>query len=181
MGFKIDTTLATFSVDIYRLGYYQGNGARKIASLGSIAGTDQPACKSEAATGLIDWGNWSQSASWTLPPTVSGIYFALRPRRIRGVRCLFVVPTTKPLDLLMQTSDTTWQGSWAVNSFYVGGPGTSGNTPRAYKSVTSRSPTTAADTVLATSGRGDTMVRFLESNGYDGSATTGWTATGAVT
>ena len=27
MGFKIDTTLGTFSMDIYRLGYYQGNGA----------------------------------------------------------------------------------------------------------------------------------------------------------
>ena len=30
--FKVQTTASAYTIDIYRLGYYQGNGARKVAS-----------------------------------------------------------------------------------------------------------------------------------------------------
>ena len=37
----------------------------------------QAACKTDAASGLEDCGNWSESASWDVPSNaVSGIYFA---------------------------------------------------------------------------------------------------------
>src|SRR5262249_49119513 len=67
--------------DILRVGYYQGNGARKIVS--NMAPTvqppqTQPACLNGATgTGLIDCGNWNVSASWTVPSNaVSGLYLA---------------------------------------------------------------------------------------------------------
>ncbi len=78
--FKIKTDATAYHLDIYRMGYYGGDGARKVAS--SILPSaklpqSQPACKTEGSTGLFDCGNWSESASWTVPSTaVSGIYFA---------------------------------------------------------------------------------------------------------
>src|SRR5262249_16782564 len=36
--FKITTTASSFTIDIYRLGYYNGMGARKIATLPNISG-----------------------------------------------------------------------------------------------------------------------------------------------
>jgi hypothetical protein len=179
IGFKIDTTLSSYSMDIYRMGYYQGNGARKIASVSAPTATDQPACKTESTTGLIDCGNWSQSASWTAPSdAVSGIYFALISSGSSKSQIPFVVrDDSSHSDLFMQTSDTTWQAynSWGGNSFYVGGPGTSGNTPRAYKLSYNRPfATNSGDTVHDYIYNAEyPMVRFLESNGYDVSYTTG--------
>ena len=42
--FKVDTTAATFQIDIFRLGYYGGQGARRIATLSNITGRDQANC-----------------------------------------------------------------------------------------------------------------------------------------
>ncbi|HMN61320.1 MAG TPA: hypothetical protein PJ988_13190 [Anaerolinea sp.] len=56
IDFKVDTVAETYTIDIYRLGYYGGNGARKVAALGSFPGTDQVACLPDATNGnLIDW------------------------------------------------------------------------------------------------------------------------------
>src|SRR5437899_6965137 len=46
--FKVSTTAARFNIDIYRLGYYNGMGARKIVSLTNITGTNQPTCLSNS-------------------------------------------------------------------------------------------------------------------------------------
>src|SRR5262249_30700892 len=44
VGFKIDTQANTYRVDIYRLGYYGGLGARKIASQTMTGPQIQPDC-----------------------------------------------------------------------------------------------------------------------------------------
>ena len=77
----------TFKIEIYRIGYYQGNGARFITQLGTgtgfnLTGITQSPCTVDGTpppgqqiTGLTDCGNWivSPSASWTVPLTaVSG-------------------------------------------------------------------------------------------------------------
>src|SRR5258708_31652405 len=77
--FKINTSSTNYSLSIYRMGYYQGNGARLITTVSPSAHLPQtqPACLTNAGTGLIDCGNWAISASWAVPSTaVSGIYFA---------------------------------------------------------------------------------------------------------
>src|SRR5438552_19191850 len=36
--FKVNTTAATFNADIFRMGYYGGNGARRVATITGIGG-----------------------------------------------------------------------------------------------------------------------------------------------
>ena len=79
--FKINTPASSYHIDILRVGYYQGNGARKVVSNMQPTATlpqSQPACTNDSApTGLIDCGNWAVSASWTVPSdAVSGLYLA---------------------------------------------------------------------------------------------------------
>src|SRR6266446_6376553 len=66
-SFKIKTTAASYSLDIYRMGYYGGDGATKVATVTPTAtqiqaARNQPACLTNSATGLIDCGNWVISA-----------------------------------------------------------------------------------------------------------------------
>ena len=98
INFKIDVntgTDKTFNISIYRIGYYQGNGARLIADLGpgfTFTGIAQSPCLIDpvvppdpAATGLTDCGNWTTTASWNVPATaVSGFYIAKLTRSAAG-------------------------------------------------------------------------------------------------
>src|SRR5207248_4956262 len=80
VSFKInDSAQAPYRIDIYRLGYYQGTGARLVTTIPSTQTLRQvqPAPLTNTATGLVDAGNWAVSASWAVPTTaVSGLYFA---------------------------------------------------------------------------------------------------------
>src|SRR6478672_9250357 len=44
VNFKIQTAATAFRLDIYRMGYYGGNGARKVDSLTRSGPQNQPAC-----------------------------------------------------------------------------------------------------------------------------------------
>src|SRR5207344_656482 len=60
ISFKVDTSATAYKFDIYRMGYYGGMGARKIATVNPTATLpqNQPGCLVQAASGLIDCGNW---------------------------------------------------------------------------------------------------------------------------
>jgi hypothetical protein len=117
-NFKISTPSTSYHIDILRVGYYQGNGARKVVSnllpTASLPQT-QPAClNGPTETGLIDCGNWAVSASWTVPTTaVSGLYLAHLVRNDKsGSSSIipFVVRNdSSHSDVLFMTSDETWQ------------------------------------------------------------------------
>ncbi len=174
VGFKVKTTSASYRMDIYRMGYYGGLGARKITTINVSGATTQPACRTESATGLVDCGNWTQTASWAVPAdAVSGVYFAKLVAGSAASHIMFVVRNdASRSDLFFQTSDTTWQAynTYGGNSLYVGAPAN-----RAYK-VSYDRPFVTRD--------GDTehdwvfnaeypAIRFMEANGYDLSYTTG--------
>ena len=184
--FKIDTPSSNYRLDIYRMGYYSGRGARRVTAPAGILPSAalpqvQPPCLTDAS-GLIDCGNWGVSASWAVPiDAVSGIYFAKLNRIDTGgaSHIFFIVReadgASHKSDLLFQTSDTTWQAynNYGGNSLYEGGPGT--NPGRAYKVSYNRPFATRA-----VAGGQDwvfnaeyPMVRFLEANGFDVSYTTG--------
>ena len=172
--FKINTPSSSYTIEIYRLGYYSGRGARKIAAIVPSAKLPQtqPTCLNDSTTGLIDCGNWAISASWTVPAdAVSGIYFAKLTRADIGgsSHILFVVrDDVRPSDLLFQTSDTTWQAynTYGGNSLYIGGPGN--NPARAYKVSYNRPMTTRGTTPENSLFNAEyPMVRWLEANGYD--------------
>jgi hypothetical protein len=83
IGFKIKTPSRKYRIDIYRLGYYGGMGARRVASIAPSAPLPQtqPEALTEPETKLFDCGNWALSASWDVPAdAVSGLYIA-RPVR----------------------------------------------------------------------------------------------------
>jgi hypothetical protein len=173
--FKVDTNAGNYRFDIYRMGYYNGAGARKIASVNPSASLpqNQPDCLTDAPSGLVDCGNWAVSGSWNVPATAtSGIYFARLVRADTGgaSHVFFVVrDDSSTADVLYQTSDTTWEAynEYGGNSLYTGGPGT--NPGRAYKvsynrPFTTRSVSSGQDWVFNAEYP---MVRWLEANGYN--------------
>jgi hypothetical protein len=127
--FKVNTTATAYRFDIYRMGYYQGNGARLVATVQPSARLpqNQPACLTDAATNLIDCGNWAVSGSWPVPSNaVSGIYFAHLIRLDTGgdSHIVFVVRNdASHSNVLFQTSDETWQAYNDYGGHSLYGPG----------------------------------------------------------
>src|SRR5205807_3717605 len=114
--FKIKTPSTAYHIDILRLGYYQGNGARLIASgikpTASLPQT-QPECTHQPSTGLIDCGTWAPSASWSVPsPAGSGVYIAHLVRDDtpdEESQIIFVVGNDASHSrILLQASAATW-------------------------------------------------------------------------
>src|SRR5260370_24259188 len=95
------------------MGYYGGNGARKVSSINVSGPQNQIACLTDSTTGLLDCGNWTLSASWAVPANAaSGIYFARAVRTDNGgaSHIFFIVRSdASHSDILFQTSDTSWQ------------------------------------------------------------------------
>ena len=182
-SFKINTPAKSYHIDILRLGYYQGNGARKVVS-GMLPTASlpqsQPACKNDtAATGLIDCGNWAVSASWTVPSNaVSGLYLAHLVRNDTGGDSLipFVVRNdASHSDILFQTSDETWEAynTYGGNSLYQCTVNCPPGSPEAYKGADKVSYNRPWHSGLDDNGASwfmyaeYPMIRFLEANGYD--------------
>src|SRR5215469_992444 len=178
VSFKIDTAAAGCAIEIFRLGYYQGNGARKVAEIppGQVRAQRQPPGRTDPDTGLLDCGNWEVSASWGVPAdAVSGVYIAKLTRTdTRGASHLpFVVrDDASTADILFQTSDTTWQAYNRAGgaSLYSGTPGEKYDLQTRARKVSYNRPFLS---------RGDDAgrsflfsaeypaIRFLERNGYD--------------
>ncbi|WP_184695814.1 DUF4082 domain-containing protein [Rhizobium leguminosarum] len=129
VDFKIATDSTHYRIDIYRMGYYGGDGARKVDSIEQQLTTAQiqPHPIVDMSLGLIDCGNWSVSASWQIPTdAVSGVYFAKLVRE-DGTEDASIIPfvvrdDASTSDIVFQTSDTTWQAynAWGGASLYYG-------------------------------------------------------------
>ncbi len=134
------------------MGYYGGNGARKVATVQPSATLPQtqPACltdaddrpRSTAATGRV-------SASWAVPADarLGHLLRQARPRRTPAARATSSsssATTPGTSDLLFQTSDTTWQAynSYGGNSLYTAARPTPAAPTRS--ATTARSPPAAS-------------------------------------
>lgn len=174
--FKIDTDAASYHVDIYRLGFYQGHGARKVNTTPIAPDVTlpqmQPAPLHDPITGLTDCGNWAVSAHWDVPlSAVSGVYLAKLTRHDTSgaSHVAFVVrDDSGSSDLLFQTSDTTWQAynTYGGDSLYTGS--TSFPSGHAVKVSYNRPFLTRGvapeDWVMNAEFP---MIRWLEANGFD--------------
>jgi Domain of unknown function (DUF4082)/Fibronectin type III domain/Bacterial Ig domain len=195
-SFKIKTPSTKYHINILRLGYYGGNGARMIESnlkpSVSLPQT-QPECMHEAvapngstATGLIDCGNWAVSASWKVPAeAVSGLYVAELVREdVSGgqpidhtSQIFFIVKNEESkAPIVLKTSDATWEAynAWGGNSLYTCTKFCPEGEPEAYKAAFSVSYNRPFDGTLETdSGQSDPLyaeyqlMRFLEKEGYN--------------
>lgn len=172
IDFKVDTTARAYSITIFRTGYYQGLGARQIATVTPSAALPQtqPQCVTDITTELYDCGNWGVSASWSVPSdAVSGVYIALLKRADTGgeSQITFIVrDVSSHSAVLFQTSDPSWQAynTYGGSDFYQGAAN-----GRAYKisynrPVTTRGQNSGRDFYFANEYP---MVRFLEKSGYD--------------
>ncbi|MFB9627332.1 DUF4082 domain-containing protein [Nonomuraea helvata] len=175
--FKVLTPSTDYRLDIYRMGYYSGLGARLITTVQPSVPLPQtqPACLTDSSTGLIDCGNWAVSASWDVPAdAVSGVYIAKLVREDvsdQASQMIFVVrDDTRQSDLLVQTSDATWQAynDYGGNNLYTGAP-----VGRAFKVSYNRPFNTRSYSPYSWFFDSEyPMVRWLEANAYDVSYTT---------
>ncbi|MEU7458716.1 DUF4082 domain-containing protein [Streptosporangium roseum] len=184
--FKVLTEATDYRVDIYRIGYYSGMGARLITTVSPSVPLPQiqPDCSQDVTTGLLDCGNWAVSASWAVPASaVSGVYIAnlIREDGTPGAgQMIFVVrDDERGSELLMQTSDATWQAynRFGGSSLYTGIP-----VGRAFKVSYNRPFTTRATNPESFFFNSEyPMIRWLEANAYDVSYTSNVDTTARAT
>lgn len=137
-GEKVDFHVSTrpaknWFLEIYRMGWYGGDGGRLVARLGPFEGVEQP----EAPVGerRVRICGWPPAAQWIVPrDAVSGVYVGKLSAGEDGPQSyvIFVVRDERKADFLFQCSDFTWQAynRWpsqfslyddGVNQWYWGG------------------------------------------------------------
>jgi hypothetical protein len=111
VSFHVSTNPASpFTIDLYRMGFYGGDGGRHMRRLGPFPGAVQP----DPAIGpnrLRDC-RWTSCASLVIPPDwVSGVYLGKLTSELEGMQSylIFIVRDRRRADFLFQCSDTTWQ------------------------------------------------------------------------
>ena len=116
IDFMVGTSpAAQFTLEIFRMGYYGGRGARLMKSAGPFQGKVQPV--PEAGQRRLRECRWDPAYSLTIPADwPSGVYLGRLSRVPQdGVRdpwqsyVIFIVRDDRPADVLFQCSDNTWQ------------------------------------------------------------------------
>ena len=170
--FKVKANTSGYKLDIYRMGYYGGMGARKVATVFPVAFPQQPPCINLAPTGLTDCGNWTETASWAVPANAtSGIYFARVIRTDTGgaSHIIFIVRNdASHSDILFKTADASWQAYNSYSQNFYGCDGSSNTACRAFK-ISYNRPfyTRVFEPETWVFNAEYPMVRWLEANGYD--------------
>ncbi|MHB1559662.1 MAG: N,N-dimethylformamidase beta subunit family domain-containing protein [Isosphaeraceae bacterium] len=127
-GESIDVMVSTrpvrkFRVEIFRMGYYGGRGARLVRNLGPFQGSEQPV-PSPGPKNLHEC-RWERSFQLQIPDDwPSGVYLG----RLTTIPAddsepywqsyvVFIVKDDRPADVLFQCSDNTWQAynRWPSN------------------------------------------------------------------
>ncbi|MBO3463431.1 DUF4082 domain-containing protein [Aetokthonos hydrillicola CCALA 1050] len=174
IAFKVSlATPGSFTIDVYRLGYYGGSGGRLVTSIGTLSGITQPDCTiTDTTTKLVEC-NWSTSytlsvgSDWT-----SGLYIAKLIESSSGKQSQiwFVVrDDSRNSDVLFQSSFNTFlaysnTGGYSLYGF------NSINGQAALKVSYDRpfSETTTLTAEFNNLLRWEyNMARWLESQGYD--------------
>jgi hypothetical protein len=110
VSFFVSTEPAdTYRLDIFRMGYYSGKGARLMRSLAPLKGITQPT-PADGERNLVEC-KWKAGATLTIPADwVSGVYLGkLSTVSTNGeAYVIFVVRDDRRADLMFQASDTTW-------------------------------------------------------------------------
>jgi hypothetical protein len=174
------TPAASYRIEVYRLGWYQGLGGRLIACLpacgGSESGAQQPVGAPDPTTGYLDAG-WPVTDTITVPGWTSGYFVAKLiltsgPSKGGASYIAFIVRAAPGAGsaILVQSSVNTWQAynRWGGKSLY------------SFNSTSSIVPSSKSNAASQVSfnrpglgqGQGpfeweDNLVRFLERGGYD--------------
>ena len=103
-----------YQIEIFRMGYYGGRGARLMHTIGPLDGATQ-AVPAPAEKDLHEC-RWQPSTTLTIPDDwVSGVYLGRLTTRTGPDTpywqsyVVFIVRDDRPADILFQCSDNTWQ------------------------------------------------------------------------
>jgi hypothetical protein len=179
----------TYTIDIYRIGYYQGLGGRLVQHVNPLAGVVQPGCPMDTTTGMISC-NWSLGYQLAVPTTwTSGIFLAklTNANGFQNYIPFVVRDDGRGADLLYQQSVSTYQ---AYNNYPNDVPSGS-SVPATGKSLydynssttqtslgTQRAVKVSYDRPYNDNGAGQFLefeiyfVRWMEQNGYDATYST---------
>lgn len=124
-----------FRVEIFRMGYYGGRGARLMTTLGPFDGKTQETPKPGLKN--IHECHWNKTTTITIPSDwPSGVYLGRLTTIVDESKepywqsyVVFIVRDDRPADILFQCSDNTWQAynRWPNNySVYTHPKGTQG-------------------------------------------------------
>lgn len=186
IGFAVSTTSSTYRLDIYRLGWYRGAGARLMQSVPALAGVDQgtwlprtygvrdcPTCIVDPSLGLID-AEWRTDFQLTVPESwLSGNYLALltTPFGDHAYIWFVVRQDSRPSDVLVVMPVNTYQAYnvWGGVDLYVPHPlPGGGSAPRSY-AVSFNRPYSVdvLNPAHVTRDNDFAVAAFLEQHGYD--------------
>ena len=127
-GEDIDIMVSTslqdkFQIEIFRTGYYNGKGARLMKTLGPFEPIEQPTPPIGAKN--IHICKWKSTTTLTIPADwVSGVYLGRLTSLPTDITkpywqsyVIFIVRDERPVDILFQCSDNTWQAynEWPSN------------------------------------------------------------------
>lgn len=100
-----------FTLQLYRMGYYQGKGGRLVENVGVLNGSPQPMPDIDPKTNLAEC-KWTLTYSKTIPKEwVSGVYIG----KLTALKdssqsyCIFIIQDGRKADINFQCSDLTWQ------------------------------------------------------------------------
>src|SRR2546425_114960 len=171
------TPAQSYTMDVYRMGWYQGLLGRLMQSIPPLQGVAQPACPVDSATGLIEC-DWTASYTLTVPTTWTSGVFVVMLTNAQGYQnyITFVVrDDARVADIMFQQSVATYQAynnypddgatGKSLYDFNSYGANTVAGTPRAVKVSWNRPYTQrAAGQFFSWEVY---LVRWLEQSGYD--------------
>src|SRR5882762_3579413 len=171
------TPAQSYTMDVYRIGYYQGLGGRFIQSIGPLQGVAQPACPVDSVTGLIEC-DWTASYTLTVPTNWTSGVFMVQLTNAQGYQNYipFVVrDDARRADLLFQQAAATFQAynnypddgvtGKSLHDFNSYGASTVAGTRRAVK-VSWNRPYAVRGAAQFFDWEID-AIRWLEHSGYD--------------
>lgn len=121
----VSTTALAYSLQVYRMGWYQGLGGRLLLTIPLLHGIKQPAPIIDPATRMVSCSNWRDPVVLPIPASwVSGIYVVKLISSEEYMRyTLFVVRNdASRASILFQSSVLTYQAynNWGGYSLYLG-------------------------------------------------------------
>ncbi len=170
ISFYVNTAATSFTMDIYRMGWYAGLGARRMMPTITLPGVQQPAAVTDPTTHLVQcpWNSsYDLSVPYTSDPTnwASGIYLVKLTESTQGKQSyiIFVVRDDQRVsDLLFASPVNTYNAynSWGGYSLY--------SSPQGYKVSFDRPYNFGSGAgQFIQWGWENSMLRFLEREGYD--------------
>ncbi|WP_181256666.1 N,N-dimethylformamidase beta subunit family domain-containing protein [Merismopedia glauca] len=122
ISFYVNTKDPHYTLEIFRMGWYGGAGARRMTAAIELPGIKQPPPLEHRSSGLVEC-DWQESYILTIPSWTSGVYLAKLTTSQSGKQSyiIFVVrDDRRKSDFLFQLSVTTYQAynNWGHKSLY---------------------------------------------------------------